>query len=821
MFYFRRLSQQLFLELEEKGFFTGWKKVGSLHVAQSKDRLLYLKRLKSESIHENVECELVTSKEKLLELCPLLRVDDLEGGLWVPGDGVANPYEICRALAALSSEMGVKMVDQCSVEDVLISKGTVTGVVTNKGVVRCEKFVNSAGMWARRLGHLSTPKIDIPMYPAEHYYLHTKPVSHGRASTPVIHDPDAHIYLRENEGRFLIGGFEPLAKAQDTENLPNPTSARDIPVDWDHFHILLEGLIQRVPVMGGAILEKLTNGPEPFAPDGNWILGKAPEVRNYFVAAAMRSIGVGAAGGVADVITSYILNDKAPFDTHNLDIQRFLPTHNNRKFLRDRVREVPGLYYAIPYPYKDFKTARALRTSPIFPKLREAGARFGQIMGYERAMYFETEKEPVDMRTFGLNSGGIKGLDQPKDDTLPDESDQNHEKNIHVQTETFFKPPWFNAVEQEFKATRENVSIIDYSSFAKFDIFSAGKEAVDFLQYMCSNDIDVPIGTIVNTGMHNLDGGYENDCSVARLAYNRFMLMSPSVQQMRSKSWIKLHLPKDGSVYLQDVTSLYTTLCISGPNSPNLLANLTDIEITDKTFPHFTCRHLDLGCAPDILTLSMTHTGEMGYVMYIPSEFALHVLDSIQEAGKDLGVKYCGYYAMQAVRIEKFYALWGQDLDSKSTPYECGRAFRVKLESTNSASRDIDFIGREAFIRQKKEGIKKILVMLLLDAADHDLEIDPWPWGGEPIFRDGVYAGRVTTATYGFTLGRHVCLGFVHNFDKMTNEENVVNSAWVNEGSYEIEISGLRFSADVRLNSPVLPPSVSTQNSGTSYRHSD
>jgi pyruvate dehydrogenase phosphatase regulatory subunit len=711
------------------------------------------------------------------------------------------------------------MVENCSVEEVLTKNGAISGVLTNKGHIQCEKFVNSAGKWARKLGHLSTPRVEVPMYTAEHYYLHTKPVIHVRPSTPVVHDPDAHIYFREDEGRFLIGGFEPVAKPQDIEDLPTVKGrgegrGRDLAVDWDHFHILLEGVLHRVPAMGGAILEKLTNGPEPFAPDGNWILGKAPEVQNYFVAAAMRSIGVGAAGGVAEVISSYILDDKLPFDTHNLDIQRFLPIHNNRKFLRDRVREVPGLYYAIPYPFKDFRTARALRTSPIFPKLREAGARFGQIMGYERAMYFETEKEPVDMSAFGLTSQGITGLDQPKEDSLPRHTDGG---DVHPHTESFFKPHWFNAVQEEFKATRDNVSIIDYSSFAKFDIFSAGSEAVDFLQYMCSNDIDVPIGTIVNTGMHNVDGGYENDCSVARLAYNRFMLMSPSIQQMRSKTWIMHHLPKDGSVYLQDVTSLYTTLCISGPKSPDLLAKLSEIEINEKTFPHFTCRHLDIGCAPDILTMSMTHTGELGYVMYIPSEFSLHVLDELQEEGSSLGVKHCGYYAMHAVRIEKFFALWGQDLDSQSTPYECGRAFRVKLESTNPASRNKDFIGRDAFIRQKKEGIKKILIMLLLDAADHNLEVDPWPWGGEPIFRDGVYAGRVTTAAYGFTLGRHVCLGFVHNYDHETREQRVVDSSWVNNGLYEVEIGGLRYSADVKLNTPVLPPVQDKQKSGTRH----
>ena len=286
--------------------------------------------------------------------------------------------------------------------------------------------------------------------------------------------------------------------------------------------------------------------------------------------------------------------------------------------------------------------------------------------------------------------------------------------------------------------------------------------------------------------MHNKEGGYENDCSITRLAYNRFMLMSPSIQQMRSFTWVKHHLPDDGSVYLQDVTSLFTTLCVMGPKSPEVMANLTDTDLS--TFSHFTCRHLDIANAPDILTMCMTHTGEMGYVMYIPSEFALHVFDSIMEAGKDYGIRHCGYYAMHAVRIEKFYAYWGYDLDSQSTPYECGRAFRVRMEDKNNINSQLDFIGRDAFIRQKREGIRKILVMLLLNAGDHDTDTDPWPWGGEPIFRDGKYAGRVTTTAYGFSLDRHVCLGFVHDYDEDSEasldspggrQKNLINAEWV------------------------------------------
>ena len=373
--------------------------------------------------------------------------------------------------------------------------------------------------------------------------------------------------------------------------LPNSVSKSEVPVDWDHFHVLLEGIINRVPSMGDAVLERLTNGPESFSPDGNWVLGQASEVRNYYVASAMRSIGIGAAGGVAEIISSYITKGYPSFDMHNLDIQRFLPAHNNRKFLQDRVEEVPSLYYSIPYPYQEFRQGRGLRTSPIFPKLRDAGARFNQIMGYERAMYFQPEGKPVDLSQFGM-TGGFAGLDKQREDDTESEKSGNGAKvrrNIELAaTDTFHKPQWFDAVREEFKATRENVTMCDYSSFAKLDIWSAGTEVIDFLQYLCSNDVDVPVGTILNTGMHNVEGGYENDCSIARLAYNRFMLMSPSIQQTRSFTWVKHHLPEDGSVFLQDVTSLFTTLCIMGPKSPDVMANIADTEL--GTFQHFTCR---------------------------------------------------------------------------------------------------------------------------------------------------------------------------------------------------------------------------------------
>ncbi len=294
----------------------------------------------------------------------------------------------------------------------LSKNGKVTGVKTNQGTVICENFVNTAGFWARHIGTLSSPRVQVPMHPAEHYYLHSKPVGFLSPNCPVVRDPDGHIYFRENGGCVLAGGFEPVAKpAFEDGQLPSSSKSRQLQADWDHFYILLEGILKRLPPMEDAVLGALTNGPEAFSPDGQWIMGQSPEIQNYYVAAAMRSIGAGAAGGVGEAIASHIIDGRPPFDMYNLDIQRFLPMHNNRKFLRDRVHEVPGKLYAIPYPFQEFRTGRAQRTTPIFTKLRGYGARFNQVMGYERAMYFKKEEAPLDLSYFGLGEDFKKASD--------------------------------------------------------------------------------------------------------------------------------------------------------------------------------------------------------------------------------------------------------------------------------------------------------------------------------------------------------------------------------------------------------------------------
>ncbi|CAB0020419.1 unnamed protein product [Nesidiocoris tenuis] len=483
---------------------------------------------------------------------------------------------------------------------------------------------------------------------------------------------------------------------------------------------------------------------------------------------------------------------------YEIDISRFLALHNNSKFLRERVSEVPGLHYGLMYPMHEYRTGRNLRMSPIYPKLKEAGAVFGQVMGYERPTWFQ----PTD-----VYEGGTP-------------------YRIAV-TNTFGKPPWFDYVSSEYEACRESVGISDYSSFTKLELWSAGDEVVKALQYLCSNDVDVPVGSIIHTGMQNEGGGYENDCSLVRLAPNHYMVIAPTIQQTRCKRWVQKHLPKDGSVSMADVTSMYTAICLMGPLSRSLLAELTDQDLSPKYFPFFTYKDMDVGFATGIRVMNLTHTGELGYVLYIPNEFALHVYTKIIEAGETYGVKHVGYYAMRALRIEKFYAFWGQDLDTTTTPLECGRTWRVKFDKG-------EFIGRDALLKQKEEGVKRMYIQLLM--VGHDEETDFWSWGGEPIYRNGKYAGATTTTGYGFTFKQQVtknsvlerdhpnvlilgspyqstdspwivlqvCLGFIQNLDEH-GEPQIVTNDYVLSGNYEVDIGGRLYTAKINLHSPNLP----------------
>lgn len=387
--------------------------------------------------------------EKIKELCPILETSDIIGGLYIPDDGIGNPHLVCKSLIKEAVKMGVTVVEHCSVTNIKSKDAKVKSVETTLGSIECVYFVNCAGFWARKVGELSTPQVKVPLHAVEHYYLHTKPIPDLNPMMPVIRDLDGHVYMRENNGRILAGGFELQAKpAFENSPLPSSMADRHLPSDWDHFHVLLEEILKRMPQLREVALERLSNCPEAFSPDCKWILGEASEIGNYLVAAGMKTVGIAAAGGVGRAIADIITQGDTLLDLYELDILRFLGLHNNRRFLRDRVKEVPGLHYRMSFPFKEYKTGRKLRMSPIFPALKEAGAVFGQVMGYERPAWFDKEN--------CLDENGVP-------------------KFRIAETNTFGKPPWFDFVSVEYDACREKVGLCDYSSFTKIDLWVSEK----------------------------------------------------------------------------------------------------------------------------------------------------------------------------------------------------------------------------------------------------------------------------------------------------------------------------------------------------------
>ncbi|KAK7070590.1 hypothetical protein SK128_018438 [Halocaridina rubra] len=775
-----RSSKELVQNLSEAGYDTGWKQCGSLHVARTRDRLTLFRKMKAIAEARGTECYILKAKD-ISKKCEILDTSDLVGAFWVPQDGVCDPHKLGYTLLKLAREKGGQVVEDCPITRIIVHDSCAVAVETTKGIIECDYVVNTGGMWARKIGQMSEPHVKVPVHPAEHYFLYTFPIDGMDLSMPAVRDPDGNIYIREFNGGFLAGGFEKWAKSSfEHNNFPGSDRLheRERFEDWDHFNVLLREMLQRVPIMQSAVLGRLYNTSCAFSPDNRWILGLVPELTNYFVVAGLRSGGSNAAGGIGKMLVEWIVNGTPPMDAYDLDILRFLPAHNNRRFLLDRVREVPGLHYSIGYPFADFTTGRCLRMSPIFPKLKAAGAVFGQVMGYERPSYFDS---------LGLLAS---------DDWSSVSAEKQSAPFRKAETNTWTKPHWFNLVGEEYIACRERVAILDYSSFAKFDIWSKGNEVVQALQYLCSNDVDIPVGGIIHTGMQNSLGGYENDCSLARIAPNHYMMISPSIQQTRCGTWLKRNLPSDGSVVMSDITSMYTAICLMGPLARSVLSELTDLDLSSKAFPFFSFKEIDVGLANGIRAMNLTHTGELGWVLYIPNEYALHVYNNLVSVGKKYKMLHAGYYAMRSLRIEKFYAFWGQDLDSTTTPLECGRGFRVKLH------KNIDFIGREALERQKENGVKRLYVQLQLE--DHNHEVDPWAWGGEPIYRDGHFVGVTTTTGYGYTLNHLVCLGFVRNVDDRGNMTSVTPE-YVMSGNYEVDIAGVRYSASVSLRSPSLP----------------
>uniref|UniRef100_H3D2X9 Pyruvate dehydrogenase phosphatase regulatory subunit n=1 Tax=Tetraodon nigroviridis TaxID=99883 RepID=H3D2X9_TETNG len=753
-------SNSLYEQLEEEtGVQTGYVKTGSLCLAQNQDRFISLKRLASRLKVMGISCSIIKPKD-VAKLHPLLNIHDLVGALHLPADAVVSPPDVNHALAVAAAGRGVQFLDRTSVQQVLVEKSQVTAVETDRGSIQCQYFVNCAGQqWGYELGQASEVKVSIPLHGCEHFYLITKPLQEPLPpSTPVVIDMDGRIYVRPWQGGLLSGGFEKNPKPIFTEGR-NQLEIQNMQEDWDHFEPMLNSLLRRMPALESAEIHQLVNCPESFTPDMRCLMGETPGVSGYYVLAGMNSSGLSFAGGAGKYLAEWMTYGYPTANVWPLDIKRFGNLQSSRTFLRHRVMEVVPLLYELKVPRWDFQTGRQLRTSPLYDRLDTQGARWMEKHGFERPKYFVPPGKD------------LLALDQSK---------------------TFYKPDWFDIVGAEVKCCKEAVCVIDMSSFTKFELTATGNQALELLQHLCANDLDVPVGHIVHTGMLNERGGYENDCSVVRLSKNSFFIVSPTDQQVHCWSWIKRHMPSDPHLHLEDVSWKYTALNLIGPRAMDVLAELSYVSMTPDHFPSMFCKAgNECGNANGIRVMSITHTGEPGFMLYIPIEYALHVYNEVMSVGQKYGIRNAGYYALRSLRIEKFFAFWGQDLDPFTTPLECGREFRVKFD------KDTDFLGREALLQQRQDGVSRRFVMLVLD--DHDTELDLWPWWGEPIYCNGQLAGATTSSAYSYTLERHVCLGFVSPPPGPDGLPTPITPDFINRGDYEVDIAGQRYPAKAKL----------------------
>jgi 4-methylaminobutanoate oxidase (formaldehyde-forming) len=649
----------------------------------------------------------VISPREAGDLWPPMRTDDLQGALWIPGDGKANPADLCMSLAKGARNRGVKVIEGAEVTGVMVERGQVAGVRTSQGDVRCEALVNCAGQWARQFGRLAG--VIVPLFSAEHFYIVTDRIDGVHPMLPVMRDPDGCIYYKEEVGGLVMGGFEPAAKPWRVDPIPGDFAFQLLPEDWDQFEILMRNAIHRTPCLETAPVKMLLNGPESFTPDGNFIIGHAPELRGYFVCAGFNSAGIANSGGAGRLVAEWVVRGEAPSDLWDVDLRRFGPFAANRRALAERTVETLGLHYAMRWPRQELETARPLRTSPLYELLAARGAEFGSKYGWERANYFRRGGAPRP--AYGLG-----------------------------------KPGWLDWVIEEQCATRERVAIYDQSSFGK--LLLQGRDSLAVLQRLCANQMDVPIGRMVYTAMLNPRGGFESDLTVTRLAEDRFLIVTGSAQPLRDADWIGRHIEPHEFAVLTDVSALTSVISVMGPKARELMARVSPDDLSTQGLRFSHTKEIDVGFAR-VRAARMNYVGGPGWELYVPSEMARHVYLALHEAGADLGLADAGYYAIDALRIEAGRRAWGAELGPDETPFEAGLMFAVKLD------KPAPFVGREALLAAQGRPLRKKLLTFVLD--------DPaaWVWGGEAIVVGGQAAGELSSAGWSPQAGACVALGYV------------------------------------------------------------
>ena len=740
-----RHGYELYQEIEkETGQPTGFIRSGTINIATNKHRKHQLEMMESLAVSFGIENRPI-GMDELKERWPLVNTEDVLNAYYMPNDGLVNPVDTAMSMAIGARKGGTQIFENTEILDFEMKNNQVVGIKTTKGNIKCESTVLAAGMWSRELGRKLG--ISVPIHACQHMHFVTLPIEGVTKGMPILRDQDGSLYFREEVGGLLIGAFEYGAMPYGTNGIPSDWKSNELPDDMDHLEPLMENAIKRVPALEEAEIVHITTTAESFTPDNMYIMGEAPGMKKLYTACGMNSSGILCGAGVGKKTAEWIVNGY-PKSGHiwEADNRRCFSWMMNKRWLKDRAPETPGNLYGIHFPFKQMETGRNVRMSPFHDRLAEQGACFGQLFGYERANWFAPE--------------GV----EPK-----------YEYSFHRQN-------WFGYAAVEHMAVREGVGIYDLSSMANF--FMQGKDALSVLQKICGNNIDAPKGKVVYTQILNERGGIEADITITKFKEEKFFIVTAGATALRDFDTIQRAIPEKAHAFLFDASSAYAMLGVMGPDARRLMEKVSDADLSNEGFPYGTAKEISVGYATPI-AVRMSYVGELGWELYVPAEFAMGMFDSLMEAGKEFNVKLVGLHAVDSLRLERGFRHWPSDIDPDTTPLEAGLGFAVKFDKG-------DFLGKDALLRQKEEGLKKKLVIFTVD------DPEPLIYHDEPIYRDGELISQNTHGAYGYMVGGSVGMCYLKNENGITNE-------WIKSGKYEIGINGKRYPIAVHLEAPYDP----------------
>ena len=738
----RKYSLDLYKELEKKtGLSTGLKQNGAITVASTKDRMQELLRQATTAQLSNVEVQILNKKETK-DLYPVIEDSDIEGSVFMPKDGQADPVGVTNVLSKAARMEGVKIFEKTPVTKILVNKSKIVGVDTIYGKIDCEYVVLACGMWSRQIAEKIN--VSIPLYPNEHFYIITEPINKLPKDLPVLRDYNACLYLKEDAGKILVGIFEPNAKPafKETGRVPENFSFGEFPDDFDHFEPYLKKSFHRLPMLKDAGIRKFFSGPESFTPDTQYLLGETAEVKKLYACCGFNSIGIASAGGAGKATAEWMINGHINEDLFSLDIKRFQKFHSSKKFIMERVTETLGDLYGMHWPYKQHYTSRNQKLLPYHHELKKAGACFGATSGYERPMWYSLNcKDPKYEYSFGFQN-------------------------------------WYPSAKHETINARKNVGLFDLSSFAKFEL--KGERAHDELQKICTANVKLIPGKTTYTQMLNEDGGIEADLSIVCIDKNYFRIVSSAATREHDKTHIQKYL--SDKVEFKDITDDYCCFGLFGPKSRDMISKISTDNFSNESFKFGSAKSIEIS-GLDVWAQRLSYVGELGYELYVKSSEAINLYNVLIKEGKNFELSHCGMHAMDIMRMESGYLHWGHDISAEENQYQAGLSYAI------SYKKNIDFVGRNALSKIKDKPISKQFIMLTLKENKPG---EPLLLHEEPIYLDNKIIGSTTSGNYSFCYNKNLTFGYVDgNITKETLKNSIIY----------VEVAKKKYAAELQIKS--------------------